>query len=44
VINTAWLMAAAWAAPALRDPARSRRANVGLATALVVSTAAAVLH
>lgn len=43
-INTAWLMAAAWVAPALRDPARSRRANVGLATALVVSTAAAVVH
>ncbi len=43
-INTAWLMAAAWVAPALRDPTRSRRANVGLATALVVSTAAAVVH
>jgi threonine/homoserine/homoserine lactone efflux protein len=43
-INTTWLVAAAWVAPALRDPVRSRRANVGLAAALVVSTAAAVGH
>jgi threonine/homoserine/homoserine lactone efflux protein len=43
-INGAWLIAAAWVAPALRDPVRSRRANVGLAAALVVSTAAAVVH
>src|SRR5690348_2911772 len=44
VINAGWLVAAAWVAPALRDPVRSRRANVGLAAALVVSTAAAVSH
>ena len=43
-INAAWLVAAAWVAPALRDPVRSRRANVGLAAALVVSTVAAVAH
>jgi len=43
-INAGWLVAAAWVAPALRDPVRSRRANVGLAAALVVSTAAAVAH
>jgi threonine/homoserine/homoserine lactone efflux protein len=41
-INATWLIAAAWVAPALRDPVRSRRANIGLAAALVVSTAAAV--
>ena len=44
VINATWLVAAAWVAPALRDPVRSRRANVGLAAALVVSTAAAIAH
>jgi threonine/homoserine/homoserine lactone efflux protein len=44
VINAGWLVAAAWVAPALRDPVRSRRANDGLAAALVVSTAAAVAH
>ncbi len=43
-INTAWLLAAAWVAPALRDPVRSRRANIALAVALVASTAAAVVH
>jgi threonine/homoserine/homoserine lactone efflux protein len=43
-INATWLIAAAWVAPALRDPVRSRRANVGLAAALVVSTAAALAH
>jgi threonine/homoserine/homoserine lactone efflux protein len=43
-INAAWLTAAAWVAPALRDPVRARRANVGLAAALVLSTAAAVAH
>src|SRR3954447_18752032 len=43
-INATWLIAAAWVAPALRDPVRSRRANVGLAAALVVSTAAAVVR
>ncbi len=43
-INVIWLIAAAWVAPALRDPVRSRRANIGLAAALVVSTAAAVAH
>jgi threonine/homoserine/homoserine lactone efflux protein len=44
VINAAWLVAGAWVAPALRDPIRSRRANVALAAALVVATAAAVVH
>ena len=44
LINATWLIAAAWVAPALRDPVRSRRANIGLAAALVVSTAAAVAH
>jgi threonine/homoserine/homoserine lactone efflux protein len=43
-INAGWLIAAAWVAPALRDPVRSRRANIGLAAALVVSTAAAVVR
>jgi threonine/homoserine/homoserine lactone efflux protein len=44
VINTGWLVAGASLAPLLRDPARSRRTNVVLASALVVSTAAAVLR
>jgi threonine/homoserine/homoserine lactone efflux protein len=44
VINTAWLAAGASLAPVLRDPARARRANVLLATALVVSTAAALVR
>lgn len=44
LINTAWLAAGAWVAPVLRDPARSRRANVVLATVLVLSTGAALLH
>jgi threonine/homoserine/homoserine lactone efflux protein len=43
-INATWLVAAAWVGPALRDPVRSRRANIGLAAALVVSTGAAVVH
>jgi threonine/homoserine/homoserine lactone efflux protein len=43
-INATWLIAAAWVAPTLRDPVRSRRANVGLAAALVVSTAAALAY
>jgi threonine/homoserine/homoserine lactone efflux protein len=44
VINTAWLAAGASLAPVLRDPARARRANALLATALVVSTAAALVR
>jgi threonine/homoserine/homoserine lactone efflux protein len=44
VINTAWLAAGASLAPVLRDPTRARRANVLLATALVVSTAAALVR
>jgi threonine/homoserine/homoserine lactone efflux protein len=44
VINTGWLLAGASLAPVLRDPKRSRRANVVLAVALVISTAAAVLR
>jgi threonine/homoserine/homoserine lactone efflux protein len=43
-INATWLIAAAWVAPALRDPVRSRRANIGLAAALVMSTAAAFVR
>jgi threonine/homoserine/homoserine lactone efflux protein len=44
LINTGWLLAGASLAPLLRDPARSRRMNLVLAGALVVSTAAAVLR
>lgn len=44
LINTAWLAAGAWVAPLLRDPVRSRRANVLLAAVLVLSTGAALLH
>ncbi len=44
LINTGWLLAGASLAPLLRDPARSRRMNLVLAAALVVSTAAAVLR
>jgi threonine/homoserine/homoserine lactone efflux protein len=44
VINAGWLLAGTSLAPILRDPARSRRANVALAAALIVSTAAALLH
>jgi threonine/homoserine/homoserine lactone efflux protein len=44
IINAGWLAAGASLAPVLRDPARSRRANLALAAALIVSTAAALLH
>jgi threonine/homoserine/homoserine lactone efflux protein len=44
IINTGWLAAGASLAPILRDPVRSRRANLALAAALIVSTAAALLH
>jgi threonine/homoserine/homoserine lactone efflux protein len=44
VINTGWLAAGASLAPVLRDRARSRRANLALAAALIVSTAAALLR
>jgi threonine/homoserine/homoserine lactone efflux protein len=44
VINAGWLLAGAWVAPVLHDPARSRRANVVLASALILSTAAALLR
>ena len=44
IINTGWLVAGASLAPILRDPVRSRRANLVLAAALIVSTAAALLH
>ncbi len=44
VINSVWLAAGASLAPVLRDPVRARRANVLLATALLVSTAAALVH
>jgi threonine/homoserine/homoserine lactone efflux protein len=43
VINGGWLLAGASLAPVLRDPRRSRIANVLLAVALVVATGAAVL-
>jgi threonine/homoserine/homoserine lactone efflux protein len=44
IINTGWLAAGASLAPILRDPVRSRRANLALAVALIVSTGAALLH
>jgi threonine/homoserine/homoserine lactone efflux protein len=44
IINTGWLAAGASLAPILRDPVRSRRANLALAAALIVSTGAALLH
>jgi threonine/homoserine/homoserine lactone efflux protein len=44
VINAAWLVAGASLAPILRDPRRSRIANVVLAATLVAATALAVLH
>jgi len=44
IINAGWLAAGASLAPVLRDPARSRRANRVLAAALILSTAAALLH
>lgn len=44
IINAGWLAAGASLAPILRDPARSRRANRMLAAALIISTAAALLH
>jgi threonine/homoserine/homoserine lactone efflux protein len=44
VINSVWLAAGASLAPVLRDPVRARRANILLATALLVSTAAALVH
>ena len=43
VINGGWLLAGASLAPVLRDPRRSRVANVLLAAALVVATGAAIL-
>ena len=43
VINGGWLLAGASLAPVLRDPRRSRAANVLLAAALVVATGAAIL-
>ena len=44
MINTSWLAAGASLAPILRDPVRSRRANLALAAALILSTGAALLH
>ena len=44
IINTGWLAAGALLAPILRDPVRSRRANLALAAALILSTGAALLH
>lgn len=44
IINAGWLAAGASLAPILRDPVRSRRANLALAAALILSTGAALLH
>jgi threonine/homoserine/homoserine lactone efflux protein len=44
IINAGWLAAGASLAPILRDPVRSRRANLALAAALILSTEAALLH
>ena len=44
VINTVWLVAGSSLAPLLRDPRRSRIANVTMAVVLVVATAFAVVH
>jgi threonine/homoserine/homoserine lactone efflux protein len=44
LINSAWLVAGASLAPALRDPRRARVVNVVLATALVGAAALAVLR
>jgi threonine/homoserine/homoserine lactone efflux protein len=44
IINAGWLAAGASLAPVLRDPVRSRRANLALAAALILSTGAALLH
>jgi threonine/homoserine/homoserine lactone efflux protein len=44
LINSAWLLAGASLAPLLRDPRRSRVANVALAILLVAATAAALAH
>jgi threonine/homoserine/homoserine lactone efflux protein len=44
IINAGWLAAGASLASILRDPVRSRRANLALAAALILSTGAALLH
>jgi threonine/homoserine/homoserine lactone efflux protein len=44
IISSAWLLAGASLAPVLRDPRRSRVANVSLAVLLVAATAAALAH
>jgi threonine/homoserine/homoserine lactone efflux protein len=44
VIMVAWLIAGASLAPMLRDPHRARKINTALATALVVTTALALLR
>jgi threonine/homoserine/homoserine lactone efflux protein len=44
LINSVWLVAGASLAPMLRDPRRSRIANVTMAVVLVVATAVAVVH
>jgi threonine/homoserine/homoserine lactone efflux protein len=44
VINTAWLIAGAALAPALRDPRRARIVNALLAVSLVAATGLALLH
>jgi len=44
LINSAWLVGGASLAPLLRDPRRSRIANVAMAVVLVAATALAVAH
>ena len=44
VVNTAWLGVGASIAPLLRDPRRARLVNRGLAVALLVATALAVVR
>jgi threonine/homoserine/homoserine lactone efflux protein len=44
LVMSAWAAAGASLAPFLRDPRRARIVNVGLAAALVVATAIAVVH
>jgi threonine/homoserine/homoserine lactone efflux protein len=44
LINSAWLVGGASLAPLLRDPRRSRIANVAMAVVLVAATALTVAH
>jgi nitric oxide reductase large subunit len=44
LIHAGWLAAGISLAPLLRDPARARAVNLGLAAALVVASGLAVLE